>query len=1135
VLKRRATLAFDSREQASHYLRIGALYEGNLGDLTEATEAYRMVIRLDDTDAGALEALERIYAAQSQWRELIEILELRAAVTYDPAPLSALRFRIAGLWHRQLANNERAIEAYKDVLGIKPDDMPSLIALEQLYGSLEKWDRYLDVLDQRLNLTSDTAERKAILFRTADVYETRFDDIDRAVDALNMVMSADPADLQAIETLERLYSDNQRFQELVDTYERHVSVVTDVETKAAVLASMGRTIVEELQDIYRGVATYSRILEFAPDNFVALERLGQLYEELGDARKAIEMYERLADIAPVLSRRAELLHRAGELYEGELGDSDTAEQRYRTVLTMDETFLPSMQALQRVYMTRESWLDAIEMIEAQIEYTRDLAQRSLLLVAIGQLNEDHMGNAPAAQRRYEEALELDPGNVLAAEPLSRMYFDDKKWERAKSCLDLLVASDAYEKDDPTLSRLYTQLGRVNEELTFDDEAQRLYERTRRLQTGSPEALLGLARILRRLGRLQDAYSLNMEVVNDYASTLSSADYAGLLFQCAEIMAELGQADESQSLFEKVLEIDPRHMLSLKRLVAVVETTGDPRRIAEAKYRLQAVTEDPLARLALLTQVGDAWVAAGELHSAERAYREAVRIDPGSKAVLTKLLKVYLTDEKWEPACEVLGLLANSEPDATRKAYYMFTIGTLFRDQLSSPSKALEFFNAALDSDPFYGDGQAFEAIDKLVTEARDWNTQEREYRRMLARIAKLDTPKAETMKFVLAQALGEIYRSRIGDLDKAIDAFRLALGMQPDNESLMSSLAELYERQGIDGPELITLHQQILAVKPLKVDSYHTLYNAYRRNKDFDKAWCVSSVLTFVQRQTPEEDQYFKRYYTPQVPRAKRGISDDLWNLLVHPDADPMISGIFGIIAPALREEYSNDLKRWNINKRRDKLELSQPMPLTTMLTYVFERLGVSPMAVYTTSAFDGLFNGNMEPPSLVAGGNLLQGRSERELAFICSKMVTTCRPEYYLGSAFNATEALKIFFYAALALQTGQVVGDAPVDTVREYVNALARLPEPRLAQLRKLVSAFINSGRNPDLSAWLRGVDHTANRVGLLLSGDVQVAADWTKNDMLAIGKEQPAERVRQLLKFSVSEDYFALRRELGLALTA
>jgi hypothetical protein len=210
-------------------------------------------------------------------------------------------------------------------------------------------------------------------------------------------------------------------------------------------------------------------------------------------------------------------------------------------------------------------------------------------------------------------------------------------------------------------------------------------------------------------------------------------------------------------------------------------------------------------------------------------------------------------------------------------------------------------------------------------------------------------------------------------------------------------------------------------------------------------------------------------------------------------------------------------------------------MPLTTMLTYVFERLGVSPMAVYTTTAFDGLFNGNMEPPSLVAGGNLLQGRSERELAFICSKMVTTCRSEYYLGSAFNSTDALKIFFYAALALQTGQVVGDAPVETVREYVNALARLPEPRLVQLRNLVSAFINSGRNPDLSAWLRGVDHTANRVGLLLSGDVQVAADWTKNDMLAIGKEQPAERVRQLLKFSVSEDYFTLRRELGLALTA
>ncbi len=216
VLKRRATLTFDTTEQVAFYRRVGQLYETRLGDLNEATEAYRMVVRLDDTDADALSALERIYEAAGQWRELVEVLSRRAESTYEPEPLVELKFRIGRLWREQLNNPERAIEAFKDVLGVKHDHRDAMLQLEALYASLDKWDKYLDVVDGRLAIATDVDEQKEIYFAQAQVQERCFDDIDAAVSALNSVLMLDPKDLGAIEELERLYVEQERWVDLVD-------------------------------------------------------------------------------------------------------------------------------------------------------------------------------------------------------------------------------------------------------------------------------------------------------------------------------------------------------------------------------------------------------------------------------------------------------------------------------------------------------------------------------------------------------------------------------------------------------------------------------------------------------------------------------------------------------------------------------------------------------------------------------------------------------------------------------------------------------------------------------------------------------------------------------------------------------
>ena len=62
---------------------------------------------------------------------------------------------------------------------------------------------------------------------------------------------------------------------------------------------------------------------------------------------------------------------------------------------------------------------------------------------------------------------------------------------------------------------------------------------------------------------------------------------------------------------------------------------------------------------------------------------------------------------------------------------------------------------------------------------------------------------------------------------------------------------------------------------------------------------------------------------------------------------------------------------------------------------------------------------------------------------------------------------------------------------------------------------------------------VDSTARRVGFVVSGDLEVAANMARNEPTVVGGPSQNDKVRDLVLFSVSEDYFAARKDLQLTI--
>ncbi|MCB9531627.1 MAG: tetratricopeptide repeat protein [Myxococcales bacterium] len=1136
VLKRRVNLTYDVRDQVACHKRIGKLFEEQLDDPTEAVESYKMVVRLDDTDVEALSALERIYESSGQWRELVEVLGRKAESTYEPAAIVPLHFRIGELWQGRLGQPERAVAAFNEVLSHDPGHRGALSALEMLYAGLDKWDRFLGVLDAQLALAKSSEERIDIFAKQALVYEQRFDDVDAAVGAHLNILSIDPKDLEAITSLERIFTDQERFSELLETFERHVHATTDVAEKTDVLCRMAQVQVEQMDDAYSALETYKRVLELDPRHIDALARSGALYENVEQHREAVSAYERLAGAIADASTQLRLVFRAGQLLADPIGDTAAARLRFERCLEIDPDFGPAMEALERIHTESGDWARALSMIQAQIDIARDLQTRSALMVRMGQIHERELGETKRAQQLYEEAIELEPSNVAAARPLAAMFFEQQEWARARPLLQLQLRGAA-ELGDDELRDLHLTAGVCNEQLGFEPDAVKHYEHVLDHDSSNIGALRGLARLYSRLGRSDAAYQTYIELLAQHGASMPPAEAVGAYVAAGEIKLGTGDEREARHLFLNALELQPDHPGALRQLLGIVERSGNVRDIVDVKRRVLPTVSDALERFKLLVDIGDSYLGLEDVGAAEEAYREAVRIDPRSKVVLHKLLNIFTDTGNWRRATEVLGQLASMEEDPERLAKLCFTIAAIFRDELGEAGDAVNFFNQALDAKFDYL--QAFEAIDHLLTSSRDWKALEQNYRRMLGRVEAEGGRDSVDLKVTLLKNLGEIYRSRLQQPEDAIAAYKVASQLAPDDEALLAILTDLLQRGGGSAQDLIVQHQRLIAVSPFRIESYRALFKTYFTERQYDEAWCMAAALTLLQKASPDETKYYERYLHPNVLEARSELTLDVWTQrLYHPDLDPQISNLFGLLAVHLRPHFKRDPKDWGLNKRRDRLDLEQQMPLTKMASYCASRIGLTEVAVYEKQDHYGLTNMNCDPPSLLAGKDMLSGKAQRELAFQVAKAVTLLRPEFYLASAYPSSEHLKTFFLAAYAASTNQLVGEGNAQLITSYAQVIQELPPPVLVQIQRALQAIIQTGKSPDLSAWLRAVDHTANRVGLLLCGDLRTAITAMKVETdreQSISKADIKDKVRELILFNISDPYFALRRDLGLALAA
>lgn len=1155
TLRKHASVEPSASKKVDLYLDLADLLEGQMHEPMEAIAAYQSAVAADASCMEALRQLERLYRQNEMWEQLIDVLGRMAELRTEEQEIIRLKLEVGQLWDVRMLDSSRAIGAYRDVLTIDPSNLPALRALEQLYEKTGQSEQYLEILEAQLDVSPTDAERISLYERMSSAWEERFGKLDRAADCLEKIVAIDPRDFNAYRELARLYRQSERWDSLVDTYRNHIMATNDAATRIDLYCEMGAVYESKLSDPDRAIESYQDVLTFDPDEPRALDALGRLYESISEWDRAIDSMQQLVNTTDVAAKQVDLYHRIGRIQAWQLYDSEQAEAQLLRALTIDETHVPTMQELVKLYSDRGDWLKAAQMMGRAETHTPNQLDKIRLLHEAARIYLDRLNDKEQAKEYLAAVIALDPEHVEAAEPLSELYFAAEQWHPLMPLLDMLVRKAQQEHRDPReLNEMYYRTARCADEIGDYDKALQYYRAAYDIDSTYLPTLVGRADLLYKMQRWEEAGKIYQTILVQHHASQGEGDVVRIYYRLGMVRQNLGERRKALNMFEKALEIDPTHRDTLHAVIDLQTAQEDFEAVIQAKRSLLA-TADNAEKVQLLDEIGDIYVQPlGNSQKAISAYLEALDIEPENHQLLQKVLERYTETQQWKKAVSVIERFIELEKDPRFKGSYYQAAGTICRDELKAMDEALDYYDRALDC--FFQDPdklpenlwkralKAFQAIDKILTTKRDWKAQERSYRRMIKRLsAETENPRTGVL-VQLWHSLGEIYRSRLKHYESAMQAFEIAKQLDPTNSDRKEILAELYLVAGPDYIEkAVGLHMEMLHEDPFKYDSYKALYRIYMDSHQYDKAWCICNALAFLKKADPEQMQFYEQYKPRGFVKAKQPMNPESWRNIYHPNENRYISAIFGAIwqGPATLRALPH--KNFGLRKKDRRDIANDQLLFSKIFYYVAQVIGfMPPPDVYLLDNRPGeiqLVNlvekKRLAPPSFVVGQNLLQGRPEKEVAFVSAKYLGQARPEHYLRLALSTNTERKVALLSAIVLvQPNFPIPPELHQPVAQYTtemrNVLSHYPAI-YEQLGALVQRFLQNAPEVDLARWAHAVDATSYRLGFVLCGDLEVAARLVSADPVMVGGPQPKDKIKELILFAVSEDYFAIRKQLGL----
>jgi tetratricopeptide (TPR) repeat protein len=329
----RGDLASELRFQ----VRLGEVYDARLGDRARAIDTYRGVLERDPNHRGALEALARLYKAQDDLPAAAEIISRLLDMSSGPAAVE-LAVEL-GEAEQKLGNADKAARAYERGLAHDEQSGDLRDRLRGLYQTGREWEKLSSLLSRDAELTRKPEEAVKILRHAATIQSKQRGDHVAAAELLERASKLKPDDREIMLELCDQYSASGRGKAAAQVLQR-------------IVESFGTKRTKELGEIHRRLAAahlaegevqkaleeLDKAFRIEPGNINVLTLLGDVAMQVGDHKKAQQMYralllQKLDEVnGPI--KKSMVFFRLGQIHE-QLDEKPKALQMYERAVQTD--------------------------------------------------------------------------------------------------------------------------------------------------------------------------------------------------------------------------------------------------------------------------------------------------------------------------------------------------------------------------------------------------------------------------------------------------------------------------------------------------------------------------------------------------------------------------------------------------------------------------------------------------------------------------------------------------------------------------------------------------------------------------------------------------------------------------------
>ena len=632
---------------------------------------------------------------------------------------------------------ERAKTALLEVLQVDPGHLDSLMLLGSVHVTSEDY----AAAEGPLNKVVASAPEHLPARKLLAVVHLMLRRPERAIDTLLPVLEEAAEDVQLQALLGSAYMSKGKYITGMEYLERATARAPDAAAIRAQLAlshlltgSTGRAITELERVVnldpgllradillvisHLGQNQYDKALEVAstltgkqPDNPIAWNLMGGVYEGLGDLRSSRQHYEKALEIDPAFSASALNLARL----DLDTGDTKSARRRHEAILAITPHEPKALVGLANVANQEGHAQEVLSLLERARDYNRGAVQPRLMLTEAYQ----QQGRRHDALAVAEEAYELDPQNPAVIQTLATAQLSIGNPETAVAILLSLV--DLF----PQTTAAHYQLGIAQSRVGATEKARLSFERALSLNGDHLGSKLALGQLALQSADIETAVAMHKrierehpgepeegalrgdtlmtrgkfnEAASAYAETLANFPRSALVIALFQAYWRAGEEQQAEHTLGEWLERHPTDS-AVRVIAAEVAQRQGRDDIAVARYE-QVLSQNEynltaLNNLAWLLQKKDLPRA---LELAKRAYEQA----PGKAGILDTYGWLLVQSGRANQGLVMLDRAVELAPEALVNRYHRAVELT----QTGSPVEARQDLMQVLESDQAFEDRAA---------------------------------------------------------------------------------------------------------------------------------------------------------------------------------------------------------------------------------------------------------------------------------------------------------------------------------------------------------------------------------------------------------------------------------------------